>query len=143
MLAHGRGPLAPALRIGPFKGSGGHRALLSSLPVESIRAWATRQHPRGASELAYAAGLASRLLPPTSCHVWEHPGGQKSTPRPEQTVFLERSLSHGGRALVPTGLIGTASRQIDPTVMGAGSNSAQGLSIRGGKRCKIQLTPHV
>ncbi len=111
MLAHGRGPLAPALRIGPFKGSGGHRALLSSLPVESIRAWATRQHPRGASELAYAAGLASRLLPPTSCHVWEHPGGQKSTPRPEQTVFLERSLSHGGRALVPTGLIGTASRR--------------------------------
>src|SRR6266542_4604013 len=114
-------------------GKRGHgQTLLSCLPVGSIRASSTRQHPREASELTAAAGTNWSAAAPTSHRRWEHPGGQKSTPHADQTVFRERSAVAWRQSIGSDWLDGHSIAQTDPTVKRAGSNSAHGLSIRGG-----------
>ena len=89
--------------IQPDKGERGHST--TSSQCRSGRSRRGRRHNIRACDQNSRAweALSTKLLPLVDPTPVEPPGGQKSTSHPEQTVYRERSVSHGGGEFVPTG----------------------------------------
>src|SRR5215211_580400 len=85
------------------RGDGGHTEPPGQ--CQSGRSGRSRRHNILACDQNSRAELfvSDKLLPLPDAPSVELPEGQKSTSHPEQTVYRERSVSHGGAVFVPTG----------------------------------------